>query len=80
MIISSIWDKILRVLIFSRKIVTSLACYSHTKLPIQKKKEKKCFGHKYFIFQPIFNIFAAHFTTKLGLNIGKKIFFLMLNR
>ena len=37
------------------------------------------FEHKIFICQRIFKIFAAHFTTNLGLHIGKKIFFLPQN-
>ena len=36
------------------------------------------FWHRNFIWKPIFKIFAAHFTTNLCLNIGKKIFYLII--
>ena len=36
------------------------------------------FWHKCFIFCPISELFAAHFMTNLLLNIGKKIFYLVI--
>ena len=64
------FDKIFRNLEFSGQIVSSPACH----VPIQNSLLKNIFGHKTFICQPIFKMFAAYFTTNLDLSIAKKIF------
>ena len=47
-------------------------------LPMQKSLFKIVLWYPIFICYPISQIFAAHFTTRLMLNIGKKIFYLII--
>ena len=65
-----IFNKILMLLIFSGKIMTSLC----NNFAMQKSLLKNIFGLLSFICKPIFKIFAAHFRTKGILNNDKIIF------
>ena len=66
-----IFNKILELLIFSGKIVTSLA----KNFFMQKSLFKNIFECQIFICIPIFKLFAAHFRTK-GMLTHDKIIFL----
>ena len=70
----SLLDEIFRLLIFPKKIVTSLPCF----FTIGKISIKIIFAHNCFIYEPIFKIFAAHFTINLVLNAVKKTLHLPL--
>ena len=65
-----IFNKILELLIFSGKIVTSLT----NNFSMQKSLLKNIFGCSIFICKPIFKIFAARSRTKGMLNHNKIIF------
>ena len=65
-----IFNKILELLIFSGKIVTSLA----NNFSMWKSLFKNIFPCYTFICNPIFKIFAAHFRTKGMLNHDKITF------
>ena len=53
--------------------------YDHGYLPCPYKIPiQSYFGHNIFFFHPISKIFAAHSMTNLCLNIGKKIFYLII--
>ena len=58
MLISSNWDKILRLFKFSGKVITFLPCFVlffYRKLPMQN-----IFGHNRFVFVNRFSIFLLH--------------------
>ena len=69
MLISNSLDKIVRLLKFSRTIVTSLS----GNFSIENYLFKNIFAHKFFICQPIFKMFAALIMTNLVSNIIEKI-------
>ena len=75
MLISGNYDKILRVLKISRKIITSPTDY----FSIENSLFKNMFRYNFCFCQPIFKIFVAYFTTNLLLNIVRKIFCLPVN-
>ena len=64
------FNKILKPLIFSGEIVTSLG----NNFSMQKSLLRNIFGPYIFVCKPIFKIFAAHFRTKGILNNDKIIF------
>ena len=77
MLTSSFFDKIFRFLKFSGNIVRFRTYHFPIQdilyQPIQKYLWNYFFFYL-FISQSIFKVFAAHFTTNLDLDIGKKIF------
>ena len=76
MLISDNWDKIIKFLTYSRKIIT----YPPGYFSIENSLFKNSSGYNFCFGQPIFKIFVAHFTTYLVPNIVRKIFCLPLNK